>query len=171
MKALLIVAKEGYQDHEYGSPKQILEDAGVETVTGSKEVGECRGSFGSTTEATVALEDVNVSDYDAIVFVGGPGAVKYQKNVQAHLTAQEAINRNKILAAICIAPTILAFSGVLDGKKATVWNEDNQQYKILEDNGAEFVDENVVVDGKIITANGPKAAEEFGQKILGMMKS
>ena len=170
MKTLFIIAQEGYQDHEYGVPKKILEDAGTEVITASKDVGPCKGKLGGTTEAEVAIADVNVSDYDAIIFVGGPGAVTYQKDVQAHLTAQEAINREKVLGAICIAPTILAFAGVLDGKKAAVWNEDGKQSTVLEENGATFVDEQVVVDGKIITANGPEAAEAFGKKIVELLQ-
>jgi protease I len=170
-KALIIVAQQGYQPYEYGTPKKILEDAGVEIITASKEIGTCTAADGTTTEATIAISEVNVSDYDAIVFIGGPGAVNYQQDVQAHLTAQEAINREKVLAAICIAPTILAYAGVLEGKKATVWNEDNDQAEILTKNGAEFTNESITVDGKIITANGPPAAEEFGKKIVEMLKS
>jgi protease I len=170
-KALLIVAQEGYQDHEYGETKKVLEEGGVEVITASKEVGPCQGSFGSSTEATVALAEVNVDDYDAIVFIGGSGASVYQHDVQAHLTAQEAINRNKILAAICISPTTLAYAGVLEGKKATVWDDGQRtQAKILEDNGATYLAEDVVVDGNIITANGPPAAEKFGQAILEKLK-
>ena len=170
-RVLFIIAKENYQDHEYGASKKILEDAGIEVVTASKETGICKGAFGAETEATIAVADINVSDYDAIIFIGGAGAVGFQQDVQAHLTAQEAINRGKILGAICIAPTILAYAGVLEGKKVTVWNEDGKQAEILTKNGAEFVDQAVVVDGKIITGNGPPAAEEFGKKILEMLKS
>ena len=170
MKALFIIAQEGYQPKEYGVPKKILEDSGIEVITASKEVGKCIAADGSTTEATVSINDLNVSDYDAIVFVGGPGAVSFHKDVNAHLTAQEAVNRNKILAAICIAPLTLAYADVLEGKKATVWNGDGKQAEILTKNKAEFVNELVVVDGKIITANGPDAAEEFGKKILGLLK-
>jgi protease I len=169
-KALFIIAQNGFQDHEYSAPKKILEEAGVEVITASREKGRCRGKFGLETEATVSLEEVNVDEYDAIVFVGGPGAIAYQHDVQAHLTAQEAINRKKVLAAICIAPTILAYAGVLEGKKATVWNGDGQQKEILEKNGAIFTGESVTVDGRIITANGPPAAEEFGRKILDCLR-
>jgi len=170
-KALFIIAQEDYQDKEYGDTKKVLEDAGVEVITASKEVGPCQGAFGLTTEATVALTEVNVSDYDAIVFIGGSGASVYQHDTQAHLTAQEAINRNKILAAICISPTTLAYAGVLEGKKATVWDDGKRtQAKILEENGATFTGEEVTVDGNIITANGPPAAEKFGQAILEKLK-
>ena len=169
-RTLLIIAQKDYQDHEYGAPKKILEDAGIEVVTASKQMGVCHGAFGGSTEATVAIADINVSDYDAIIFIGGAGAVNYQHDVQAHLTAQEAVNRGKLLGAICIAPTILAYAGVLEGKKATVWNQDGKKAEILIKNGATFIDEAVVVDGKIVTANGPPAAEMFGKKILEMLR-
>ncbi len=170
MKALLIIADEGYQDQEYEVTKKTLETAGIKTVTAAKTTGKCRGKFGSTAMSTISIDDLDVSDYDAIIFIGGPGAVSYQQDVQAHLTAQEATSQNKILAAICIAPTILAEAGVLEGKKATVWNNDGKQAKILTKNGATFTNAAVTVDGKLITANGPEVAAEFGKKIVAMLK-
>jgi protease I len=61
----------------------------------------------------------------------------------------------------------LAKAGVLKGKKATVWSSslDRGPVKILKENGVIYEDKDVVQDGKIITANGPGAAEEFGQKL------
>ena len=170
MKALMIIAKENYHDQEYDISKKVLEGGGVEITTASSEVGVCKGKLGGTTQATVSIAEVNVSEYDAIIFIGGAGARAYQHNVQAHLTAQEAINREKILAAICIAPTILAYAGVLEGKKATVWNEDQQQQKLLETQGAIYTGEEVTVDSRIVTANGPPAAENFGKMILELLQ-
>jgi len=170
MKALFIIAQEGYHPLEYATPKKILEDGGVEVITASKRTGTCTDKVGGSVEATVSIDDVDVSDYDAVIFIGGPGAVEYQQDVQAHMAAQEAVNRGKLLAAICIAPTILAKAGVLQGKKVTVWNGDGQQVKVLTDNGAQFSDESVMVDGRILTANGPPAAEEFGRRVLELMK-
>jgi len=167
----MIVAQEGYQPKEYGVPKQILEDAGVEVVTASKKVGNCTSSTKTTTEATISIDDINVSDYDAIIFIGGPGSVQFHKDVEAHLTCQEAINRKKVLAAICIAPLTLAYADVLEGKKVTVWNEDNMQSVILERLGAIYTGNTIEVDGKIVTANGPQAAEEFGKKILELLNN
>ena len=69
----------------------------------------------------------------------------------------------KPLGAICIAPTILAAAGVLEGIKATVWNRDNAESAFLELHGAIFTNESVTQDGLIITGNGPEAAEEFGK--------
>ncbi len=170
MKALMIIAQNGYQPKEYGVPKEILENAGIEVITASKKVGICQGMDKTTTEATISIDDINVSDYDAIIFVGGSGAVQFHKDVEAHLTCQEAINRGKVLAAICIAPLTLAYADVLEGKKVTVWNEDNMQSAILERQGAIYTGNEVEVDGKIITANGPQAAETFGKKILELLE-
>ena len=76
------------------------------------------------------------------------------------------------MAAICIAPEILAKAGVLKEKKATVWSSsiDQGPVEFLENEGAEHVEEPVVVDGKIITGNGPEAATEFGQKIVEVLR-
>ena len=168
MKALFIIAQEGFQPTEYGTPKKILAEAGVEVITASLKKGICRSTLGTTTAAHLSLKEVNVSDYGVIAFIGGPGAVNYQYDTEAHKIAQEAVKKNKIIAAICIAPTILAYAGVLKGKKATVWNSDGKQQAVLEKNGATYSGESVTVDGKIVTANGPKAAEEFAQKILSL---
>lgn len=170
MKVLLVIAQEGFQDHEYAVPKQIIEGAGFEVITASKTAGECRGKFGTSAEAAVSLSSAKAADYAAVIFIGGPGAVAYQRDQEAHLLAREAVKTGRILAAICIAPTILAYAGVLKGKQATVWNGDNQQDKVLKDNGAVYVDQQVVVDGQIITANGPPAAENFGKKIAELLK-
>ena len=63
---------------------------------------------------------------------------------------------------------VFAKAGVLDGKKATVWSSPTfkESVETLEANGAIYVNESVVVDGNIITANGPEAAEEYGKTIL-----
>lgn len=113
------------------------------------------------------IGEVKVSDFAAIVFVGGGGALVYEKDVVVHELINEFNSKGKIVAAICIAPRILGAAGVLMGKKATVWNEDSSQDKVIENYGADYVtDEDVVEDGQIITGNGPVCAEKFGQKIV-----
>ncbi len=170
MKALLIIAPEGYQELEYGKTKEVLEKNGIEVITASKKIGLCKSGQGGSVKATVSIDDVDVLQYDAIVFIGGPGSAIFQHDAEAHLTAQEAVTEGKVLGAICLAPTILAYAGVLEGKKATVWNGDGKQGKVLEENGAVFTGQFVTVDGKIVTANGPAAVEVFARKIVGLMK-
>jgi len=170
MKALFIIAQEGYQDWEYETPKHILEEADIKVVTASKKIGLAKGSLGGYAQVALSLDKVTVAEYDIIVFIGGPGAVRYQKEPQALAIAQQASLQKKLLAAICIAPTILAHAGVLKGKKATVWNEDQEQHILLEKLGANYQNKPVVIDNNIITANGPKAAKEFAQTILNQLQ-
>ncbi|MAE68445.1 MAG: DJ-1/PfpI family protein [Candidatus Peribacteraceae bacterium] len=164
-KALIIIAQEGYQDKEYQGTRDGLEDAGNIIIIASKEVGSCSGSLGGSQEATVALKDVQVSDYDRIAFIGGPGAGALASNADALKIANDAYRANMPLGAICIAPTILAKAQVLDGKRATVWNGDGKQSEVLETYGAEYTGEAVTIDGNIVTGNGPGAAEEFGKTL------
>jgi protease I len=76
--------------------------------------------------------------------------------------AKEAVRENKILAAICIAPVILANAGVLRNKKATVFPSEKET---LINAGAQYTGKDVEVDGNIITASGPQAAEKFAATI------
>lgn len=168
-KSLIILAHSGYQDAEYAGTRKGLEEAGNEIVIGAKDVGQCAGSFGGKEEATIALKDVKVTDYRHIAFIGGPGAVLLASDPDALKVANDAYRAEVPLGAICIAPTILAKARVLSGKRATVWNEDGGQQEILETYGAEYTGEAVTIDGKIVTGNGPAAAEEFGKMLAAIV--
>ena len=164
-KALVVIAQDGYQDLELEGTRSGLQDAGFEVVLASKESGACTGKLGGSEEATVAIREADVSDYDRVAFVGGPGASALISDADALHLAQEVVRADKPLGAICIAPAILAKARVLSGKKATVWDSGGEQAALLEQYGAEYTGEPVTVDGKIVTANGPDAAVEFGKAI------
>lgn len=166
-RVLIILAQEGYQDHEYTGTRAGLED-NFEIVIASEEEGICHGKLGGTETATLALKDVVVTDFDRIAFIGGPGAAELASNPEALRIAHQTVQEARKLGAICIAPTILAKAHVLKGKRATVWNGDGQQQAILEQYGAEYTGEQVTVDGDIVTGNGPEAAEEFGKTLAAL---
>lgn len=161
--ALLVIAQEGYQDQELDGTRHPLIDAGFDLVLCSTQAGVCTGKFGGTERATLALRDVDVSQFERIAFIGGPGAAVLKDDPQALRVAREAVEHALPLGAICIAPTILAAAGVLQGRQATVWNGDGQQGVFLEQSGAVYTGQAVTVDGLIVTGNGPTAAEEFGR--------
>lgn len=166
---LVVIAQEGFQDKELAGTRAGLEAAGFSIVLGSTEAGECRGKFGSTEVAAVALRDAYTVDYDRVAFIGGPGAEALAHNADALRIANETVRANRPLGAICIAPTILAKARVLEGKKATVWDDGKgTQIGILEQYGAEYTGEDVTVDGLIVTGNGPAAAEEFGRVLASL---
>jgi len=165
VRVLEIIAPKGFQELEYSIPKQIFLENGLEVITASTEK-IAKSHMGNEQIVDLNISEVKVEDYDVVVFIGGGGALVYQNNEFALNICKEAVKQNKLLCAICIAPIILAQSGVLKGKKATVWNGDGEPAKILEKFGAKFTDEEVTIDGNIITANGPPSAEKFAKTIL-----
>lgn len=169
--ALVIIAPKQYQDIELDGTRKALLEMGFTVVIGSTEIGICTGKYGGSEKAQVALRDVDVSAYDRIAFIGGPGAEVLRDDIYAMAVAKAAADAHMPLGAICIAPTILAAAGVLESKRATCFmGDDGLEAEFLEDHGATFVHEDVVIDDHLVTANGPEAAEEFG-KVFGGMAS
>jgi len=170
-KIAMVIAFRDFRDEEYFTPKEILEEAGTEITTVSNKSGTTIGADGGDVEVDILLENLNPADFDAVVFIGGPGCLKNLDNEESYRIARETVSQNKILGSICISPVILAKAGVLEGKKATVWSSvmDKSGVKILKENGAIYQADSLVVDGKIITANGPAAAREFGEKIVEIL--
>lgn len=166
--ALLIIAQEGFQDHELDGTRDALIDASFDIELASTEEGDCMGKYGGEEEAGLALADVDVEDFDKVAFIGGPGAAKLAENPEALRIARETAAAGKPLGAICIAPTILAKAGVLDGIEATVWDSGGQQAAIIEEAGATYTGNPVTKDGKIVTGNGPEAAQEFGRAFAAL---
>jgi len=169
----MIIAYRNFQDKEYFDTKEALENGEAEVKIASNQKGTAAGVFGLKAVVDLPVTEVSPADFNAVVFIGGGGASDYLDNEISYNLIKETVRQNKILAAICISPVILAKAGVLKNKKATVWWNplDKEPIKILEENGAEFIDKNVVSDGKIITANGPAAAKEFGEKIIEMIET
>ena len=173
-KIALIIASRDFRDEEYFFAKQDLEDEGAQVVTVSSVAGSAMGKEGGEVKVDVLLKDLKVDDYDAILFIGGPGAYNYFDNPTCHQIAKDAVEKGKVLGAICSAPAILAKAGVLDGKKATVWssNIDKSLVKILQNNGAEYASGLVVVtDGRIVTADGPEATHDFARAIINVFRA
>jgi protease I len=159
---LIIIAPERFRDEELFITQEELEKAGHTTVIASIATGICPGSRGGFASATLKLAEVQTENYDAVVFVGGGGAKLYFSNAEALRIAKEMDKGKKVVAAICLAPVILANAGVLRGKKATVAGT---EAKTIESKGAKYTGPGVMVDGHIVTGNAPKSSRLFGQKI------
>lgn len=168
---LMVIAYKDFRDEEYLKTKYLFQVAGGKIKTASTQKGTAVGADGNTVEVDVLIKDANLADYDAVIFIGGSGALTYLDNEDSYKLARETIADNKVLGSICISPVVLAKAGVLKGKKATVWTSlmDKSAVKILEENGATFQDKSVIADGKIITGNGPDASDEFAMKIIEIL--
>jgi len=172
-KIAMVIAFRDFKDEEYFVPREVLAKAGAEIKTASNQTGRAIGADGGEVNIDLLVSDINPGDFSALVFVGGPGCLKALDNEQSYKVVRATISQDKVLAAICISPVILAQAGVLRGKRATVWSSlmDKGPIKVLEGNEAEYLANPVVVDGKIITASGPAAAREFGEKIVEVLIS
>ena len=162
-KAVMIIAQNDFRDEEFLRPKELLEKAGFEVKVASTSLDLAKGMLGAAVKPEILINDINVRDFRAIIFVGGAGASQYWDNPVAHKLAQDALLADKIVAAICIAPVTLAKAGILSGKRATVWASEADQIK---DGGANYTARPVEKDGNIITASGPAAATEFGEALV-----
>ncbi len=159
---LMIIAPEGFRDEELFLTQEELEKAGHKIVIASLLKGVCRGSRGGSASATLTLAEIRVEHYEAVVFVGGGGSKVYFTNRDAMRIAQEMYGQGKVVAAICVAPVILANAGLLKGKNATVFGS---EAKALQEKGAKYTGAEVTVDTNIVTGDGPKSARLFGKKI------
>ena len=159
---------EGFEEIEALTIVDILRRAGVDaqtvSITGEKRV---MGTHGIPVEADVLFEE---ADYDACEMIVLPGGLSGADNLQAHEGLAKhivdfAADDEKKLAAICAAPQVFGACGILEGKKATI-------YPSMEDClcGGQATDDNVTVDGNIITGMGPALAMEFALVLAAELK-
>lgn len=170
-KIAMVIAFRDFRDIEYFIPRDTLIGAGAQVVNISSQKGIAIGADGGEVQVSLTPEEFKVGDFDATVFIGGSGMAKNLDSEGFQKMAQETAKAGKVLGAICIAPALLAKAGVLEGKKATVWSSplDKSAVKILKEEGATYVIEDVVVDGKLVTASGPSAAKEFGEIVVKLL--
>lgn len=174
-KIAMIISPKGFQDREFSIPYKSFCEENILVDVYSTIKGIAQGSAGSRVKIEKDLSELKVDDYDSIVFVGGPGTIIVRDDSRSIQIAQQAFNKDKIVAAICWSPTILAKAGILSQIKATVWNGMDKEYnmltsKYLEEKNAIYTGKETTVDKNIITANGPMAAEEFAKAIIAKVK-
>jgi len=162
-KVALIVAERGFQDEELFETGRVLNAAGLVTVVVSNRAGPVTGMLGGTAQASVALSQLRVDEVDAVVFVGGTGAVEYTASPVAYGVARDALARGKVLAAISVAPKVLANAGLVKGMRVTALETERDA---LVKAGAIFTGNTVERDQRLITANGPQVSALFGQAIV-----
>ncbi|MGV8141821.1 MAG: DJ-1/PfpI family protein [Candidatus Woesearchaeota archaeon] len=169
-KIAMIIAPKGYQDTEFGTPYSYFKVKEALIDVYSTKKGLATGAGGGTFNIEHTLEELDVSNYDAIVFIGGPGTWIVRNDSNSVKVANDALASGKILAAICWSPTILAKAGVLKGKNATVWYGQDSEYDMLtseylDEQGAVYTGQDLTIDENIITANGPGAAQKYAEAI------
>ena len=166
MKILIVVAPEKFRDEELAKPVTAFLEAGIEFDVASTRRGTCTGMLGAKTTATLSFDDVDPKRYEGLVIIGGAGSQTHLWNDEMLIPIANILHqKGKVVAAICLAPVVLARSGILKGKKATYF-ESPASFKDMKIGGAVIVNTPVVRDGRVITANGPSASLAFADEIV-----
>jgi len=166
MKAVIAIAPEKYRDEELAEPVAAFTKAGIAFDIASTRAGTCTGMLGGKTTAGLSFDDIDPKDYKGIIIIGGSGSQTYLWEDDMLVRLAIYFNEtDKVVAAICLAPVVLAKAGILKGKKATVY--DNPVAVLEMKKGrAQVTKDPVVTDGRIITANGPAAAKAFAEAVV-----
>ena len=165
-RLLMIVPPELYHDTEFSDPMLALDSAGVKVTIASTRTGTIKGVIKDSIQSTMLISEVKVSKFDAICIMGGKGTGMYLwDNNDVKQLILQFNNQGKLVTAICAGAVSLARAGILKDKTATTFPVKGF-IKQLEDAGAKYSTDPVVVDGRIITANGPVGARNFGRTIV-----
>ncbi|MCX8182335.1 MAG: DJ-1/PfpI family protein [Candidatus Methanomethyliaceae archaeon] len=165
-RVLIVVAEKGFRDEEYSIPREMIEKAGHQVTLASTGKGPAKGKLGLVVNPDTTVDEVDSKRYDAIVIPGGPGSPTYLwPNKRLQSTVKEIYEKGGVVAAICLAPVVLARAGIIKGRKCTVYPTP-ESLSEMRNGGGILQDMDVVVDGKVITANGPDASRKFGEAIV-----
>lgn len=172
VKVVYVIAHRDFRDEEFFVPKEVLEKSGISVAVASFEKNPAVGLHGGVTPVDILVSDIKSDNFDALLIAGGPGIHKRFDDADLRRVVLDFNKSDKLIGAICAAPTVLALAGILKGKNATVWKtkDDGDLVRILVKEGAFYHDEPVISDGRIITADAPANASEFGRKILSFLK-
>ncbi|MFN7991941.1 MAG: DJ-1/PfpI family protein [Candidatus Micrarchaeia archaeon] len=168
-KILMVVAQEGFRDEELIVPKEVLEKEGNSLKVASRTRMKAKGSRGVVIQPDMAIYEANSDFFDAVVVVGGPGSPALSEDQALIRLLIDMSSKGKIVAGICLGPMTLAKAGVLAGKNATIW-PDQKAIRLIRDTAGNYRKEPVVVDGNVITADGPASAGRFGAELARMLK-
>ncbi len=171
MQRVLIIATDGFEQSELTEPKRLLEEAGAEVSIASLKPGEIRGwdqkDWGDSLAVDLTIGEIDAEDYDALLLPGGqmnPDILRTEHKVIDVIRAFDAAE--KPIAAICHAPWLLAEAQLVEGRTVTGWPSIRTD---LANAGAAVVDEEVVVDGNLITSRKPGDIPAFTDALMAAL--
>ena len=171
-KRIAILATNGFEEVELSSPKEYLEKQGWKAEIVSPESGSIRSwastEWGKDYKVDQELKNVKATDYDALVLPGGvinPDKLRTNENALAFI--KDFFKAGKPIAAICHGPQILISADLVKGRKMTSY----PSIKIdLMNAGAEWHDQEVVVDKGLVTSRNPDDLPAFNKKLVEEIK-
>jgi protease I len=168
-KRVAILVENGFEQVELTDPKKALEDAGAQTEIispggKSKVKGWNHTEWGSEFKVDRPLEEADADEYDALLLPGGVmNPDKLRRNPKVHSFVQSFFHDGKPVAAICHGPWTLIDAGVIQGRKVTSYETIQTD---LKNAGAQWVDQEVVVDNGLVTSRKPDDIPAFNRKMI-----
>jgi len=162
MKALIISA-DNFEDSELLVPYYRLKEAGVEVTVASLKRGTITGMHGYEMAVDKTIDEVNPDHYAILVLPGGKAPAVLRKEPKALEIARSFFAANKPVAAICHGPQTLISAGLLKGRHATCYLSVANE---LKEAGALYEDQEVVVDGNLVTSRQPPDLPAFMRETM-----
>ncbi|MFC5337664.1 type 1 glutamine amidotransferase domain-containing protein [Leucobacter denitrificans] len=163
-KRVAVLATNGYEDSELTEPVDALTNNGAEVEIVSTQPGSIKGKNGHTIDVSITSEQANASDYDALVLPGGVvNGDTIRVDEHAVSFTRDFFEQQKPVAAICHGGWILTDADVVRGRKLTSFKSLKTD---LRNAGAEWVDEEVVVDNGLVTSRTPDDLPAFNRKLV-----
>lgn len=165
---ILIMATHGFEQSELEGPLQQLKAKGAEVDVAAPDAGEIKGwrggDWGAAIRVDLTLDEVSVSDYDALVLPGGViNPDKLRVNKKALAIIKDFLAAEKVVAAICHGPWLLIEVGAVKGREVTSYNSIRTD---VINAGGLWVDKPVATSEGIITSRNPGDIDAFVEKII-----
>jgi protease I len=167
-KKVAILVEDGFEQIELTSPKQALEQAGATTHIISPKRDKVKGwdetKWGQEFPVDTSIEQANANNYDALLLPGGVmNPDKLRINKSAVQFVRSFFDQGKPVAAICHGPWPLIEANVVKGRKMTSYPSLQSD---LKNAGANWVDQEVVVDQGLVTSRNPDDLPAFNRKMI-----
>jgi protease I len=158
-----------FEDIEYTKPVEAFKKAGHTIVNiGFKKNSTVKGKkAGTKVIINKSFNEISIDDFDAVFVPGGYSPDKLRVNEVAVRFIKDFVNSGKPVFSICHAPQLLITAQVLEGRRITGWKSITQDIKNA---GAEFVDQEVVIDRNLISSRSPDDLPAFIKTILEKLK-
>lgn len=167
MKAL-ILAGDGVEDMEMFYPYYRLKEEAAETTVATPGGVDITGKHGYPVKADCDCASIRSDEYDLLILPGGKGPESVRLDEDAVRVTREMVERGGVVAAVCHGAQVLISAEVLSGRTATCWPGVRDDLKAA---GARYVDEEVVVDGSLITSRCPDDLPAFMREVLSAVSS
>jgi 4-methyl-5(b-hydroxyethyl)-thiazole monophosphate biosynthesis len=165
--AVVLPLAQGFEEIEAITIVDVLRRAGVDVAVAGLKSGACTGAHGIAVTPDCTLDEIDPAAVRMVVLPGGlPGATTLRDDARVVRLLQTAAAAGAYTAAICAAPIALAKAGLHEGRRVTSYPGFAGDLR-----GATYVEDRVVVDGKLVTSRGPGTAIEFALTLVRLLKN